>query len=353
MSSDKVTIFYTGATGYIGGSVLQRLFEHPNRQNFDITALVRNTDKAEILEAQFSLKTVVGSLQDHEKLSTLAEDAHIVINTADCDDVDAMKAILRGMKARHDKTGDVPLLIHTSGAAELADDAGGEYSSDTIYSDLNISAIEALPPSAFHRPVTLLVVAADVDGYARTHVIMPSIIYGVGTGPLFDAGIANPHTIVVPMLMRAALQRGSVGILGKGASRWGNVHLSDTADVYIRLLDALLSSPDKVSHGREGYFFVENGEHGAEDIANSFAEPLFTLGRISVREPVQYTKEELVKYFGSEYIGRIMFTNARLTADRTRRELGWSPKHTPRDFLDGLKLEVESFVKKLDADRST
>ncbi|KAI0648486.1 NAD-P-binding protein [Trametes meyenii] len=327
MSSNKASLFFTGATGYIGGSVLQRLFEHPNRQNFDITTLVRNADKAKILETKFGLRTAVGSLQDHEKLATLAENAHIVINTADCDDVDVMKAILRGIKARHDKTGDVPLLVHTSGAAELTDDAGGEYTSDTIYSDLNISAIEALPPTAFHRPVTLLVVAADVAGYARTHIIMPSIIYGVGTGPFFDAGIANPHTIIVPMLVRIALERGSVGTLGTGVSRWGNVHISDTADVY---------------------FFVENGEHTAIDIANSFAEPLFALGRTSSREPVKYTKEELVKYFGSEYIGRMMFTNARLTADRTRRELGWSPKYVPRDFLEGLKHEVEGYVKKLD-----
>lgn len=32
---------------------------------------------------------------------------------ADCDDVDALKAILSGLKARHEKTGDLPLLIHT------------------------------------------------------------------------------------------------------------------------------------------------------------------------------------------------------------------------------------------------
>lgn len=32
---------------------------------------------------------------------------------ADCDDVAALKAILSGLKAMHEKTGDIPLLIHT------------------------------------------------------------------------------------------------------------------------------------------------------------------------------------------------------------------------------------------------
>jgi uncharacterized protein YbjT (DUF2867 family) len=31
--------------GYIGGSVLQRLLEHPKRDSFEITALVRSATK--------------------------------------------------------------------------------------------------------------------------------------------------------------------------------------------------------------------------------------------------------------------------------------------------------------------
>lgn len=79
------------------------------------------------------MKTIVGSLEDLDKLSALSENAHVVIHTvrawyrehlsrltnshwycqADCDHLDAIKAILSGLKARHEKTGDLPLLIHT------------------------------------------------------------------------------------------------------------------------------------------------------------------------------------------------------------------------------------------------
>lgn len=69
------------SAGYIGGSVLQRILSHPNVSTFEITALVRSTRKAEILESKFRLKTLVGSLQDLEKLTENAEGADIVIHT--------------------------------------------------------------------------------------------------------------------------------------------------------------------------------------------------------------------------------------------------------------------------------
>lgn len=37
---------------------------------------------------------------------------------ADADDLVATNAFLAGFKARHEKTGDVPVLIHTSGTGQ-------------------------------------------------------------------------------------------------------------------------------------------------------------------------------------------------------------------------------------------
>ncbi|KAI0648487.1 NAD-P-binding protein [Trametes meyenii] len=348
MSADKISIFFTGATGYIGGTVLQRLFEHPRWQSFDIILLVRNTEKAKFLEDKYGLKIALASLQELDKLSALAEDARVVIHMADNDDVDAVKAILSGMRARHEKTGELPLLIHTSGVGEIIDDAWGDYVSDTVYSDLDIPKIEALPSTALHRPVDLLVVAADIAGYARTHIVLPSFVYGVGKGPLYDAGVANPQTALIPMHVRAALLRGNVGIMGKGLSRWASVHIQDMADMYIRMLDALLTNPDNVSHGREGYFFAENGENSTAEMLRVISNALFALGRVTNPELVLYTHEDLEKYFENVIIGRLLFTNSRCSADRARRELGWTPKHTSKDCLDGLIHEVELVVQELD-----
>lgn len=76
--SSKQRIFFTGATGYIGGAVLQRLLQDGT---FEITALVRNADKAKKLN-ELGIKTVVGSLDDAEKIVAASAAADIVFNTA-------------------------------------------------------------------------------------------------------------------------------------------------------------------------------------------------------------------------------------------------------------------------------
>ncbi|KAI0635602.1 NAD-P-binding protein [Trametes polyzona] len=351
MSSNAITIFLTGATGYIGGSILQRLLSHPNKKNFEITALVRNADKAKRLESEFGVKTVVGSLQDLDKLATLAENAHVVIHTADCDDVDAIKAILRGLKARHEKTGDLPLLIHTSGLAEVGDDSKGESVNEKVWSDLNIPDIESLPPTAPHRPVDLLVVAADQDGYVRSHIVLPGYIYGVAKGPLFDAGISNAYTILTPLLSRIALQHGKVAVLNKGVSVWANVHIDDVTDLYLQLFDTLLTTPEKVSHGRDGYFFGANGEASLVDTLKVFAEVLHSEGRIPSPEVVNLSLEEMAKYYGNEFLARVIFSNTRSQGERARREIGWAPKHTAKELFEGLPAELRDLLKKEDENK--
>lgn len=73
----KPDTFHTA--GYIGGSVLQQILQHPDASTFDITVLVRDASKAKFLETKFGVKTVVGSMEDLESLSLLAENAHVVV----------------------------------------------------------------------------------------------------------------------------------------------------------------------------------------------------------------------------------------------------------------------------------
>jgi hypothetical protein len=56
---------------------------------------------------------------------------------------------------------------------------------------------------------------------------LPSTIYGVASNPLVDAGIQNPHSIQIPLLIKASLDRGRAGMVGKGAALWPDVHIDD------------------------------------------------------------------------------------------------------------------------------
>lgn len=72
----RILIF--GATGYIGGSVLARLLEHPKRDSFEITAVIRSATKAKDFEP-FGIKTIIGSLDDDDVLERAASGADVVI----------------------------------------------------------------------------------------------------------------------------------------------------------------------------------------------------------------------------------------------------------------------------------
>ncbi|OSC98273.1 NAD-P-binding protein [Trametes coccinea BRFM310] len=346
-SAAKTPIFLTGATGYIGGSVLQRLLQHPNADNFDITVIVRNAEKAKILESKFGVKVVVGTHQDLDKLETLAENAHVVFHCADADDLPAAQAILSGLRKRHAKLGDLPILIHTSGTGELTDDARGMYATDTIYSDLNVEQIKSIPPTAFHRNVDLTIMEADEQGYVRAHIILPSTIYGISEGPLFEAGVSNPHSIQIPLLIKGSLDRKRAGIVGLGKALWPDVHINDVADLYIVLFDSAVSNPEKTGHGWEGFYFGENGEHSWYQISRAIGEAMVELGLTDDPEPTPFSTDELIKYFGSEAAGNYSGSNSRCRADRGR-SIGWKPRYTTDDMLKSIKPEVIAFKKKLE-----
>lgn len=59
--------------------MLSRLLSHPNKDTFEITALVRSEEKAKKLES-FGVKTVIGSYEDMALVERLAEDAHVVFS---------------------------------------------------------------------------------------------------------------------------------------------------------------------------------------------------------------------------------------------------------------------------------
>ena len=70
-------LFVTGATGYIGGDALYAIATA--RPEYEITALVRNTDKGAKVAAQFaSVKLVYGDLDSNALIEDESRAADIV-----------------------------------------------------------------------------------------------------------------------------------------------------------------------------------------------------------------------------------------------------------------------------------
>ncbi|KAI0710132.1 NAD-P-binding protein [Earliella scabrosa] len=331
------TVFLIGATGYIGGAVLARLLEEKKYAlpKTHITVLTRSGEKARRLRA-FGLEPVVGSLDDLKTLEEIATKSDVVIQCADADHMRANKAILGGLRKRHEASGTTPILIHTSGTAVLSDNARGMHGTDTIYYDSDPDQLETIPLTQPHRDVDLNIVAADKEGYVKTFIVLPSTVYGIASNPLVDAGIANPQSMQIPKLIEASIDRRQAGMVGLGINVHPNVHIDDLADLYRVILDAALAG-QQIGHGREGFYFGENGEHTLYQIAEAIGCALQELRLADNATPSTFTKHELDKYFaGSESLG----TNVRCRGERSRA-IGWRPTMTATDLLKSIKPEIE------------
>ncbi|KAH9840267.1 uncharacterized protein C8Q71DRAFT_795377 [Rhodofomes roseus] len=345
----KTEILFLGATGYLGAGILTRLQNHPKASEFSITALVRSTEKGEALKKfNPTLKYAVGSLfdkADYPVIEDLGKKADIVFSCADADYLPWTTALLKGLKARFDATAVAPVLIHISGTGILlfTSDPAGDHS------DLDLADVKAVPPTALHRNVDLAAIAADEAGYVKTYLVCPPLIAGLASGPMYDAGLAHRHSIQAPALMRPALDRKQAGVVGDGKGAWAAVHVNDVADMYMLLFDKIVSGAPGVGHGWEGYYYLENGELSWNAIASAIGKALVELGAAKSPEVTPFTKDEITKYYKSEFASSVVSSTCRCKGERARA-LGWTPKYSVTDIVAGFKTEVEFLWKKAQAE---
>jgi len=88
-----MNIFVTGAAGYIGGSVAQRLVASGHR----VRGLVRTSAKAALL-AESGIEPVVGTLDDDELLMREARAGDAVIDAASADHAPSVRALIAALE---------------------------------------------------------------------------------------------------------------------------------------------------------------------------------------------------------------------------------------------------------------
>lgn len=338
------SIFFIGATGYIGSSVLSAILKEVD-QDTKVTILARNAKVLPGFEAVDKRITAVqGSLGDHAQLTSLAAAHDVVINTAEADDLGAAQALLKGLKERHEKTGSRPIFIQTSGTGVLTDDAYGAFAGTEVFTDAEpeptanppLLPISDLKPARFHRKVDLALEAADKDGYVYTYIILPASIYGISQTVFSEKGLANPQSLQVPYVTRIGIDRKVAAAFGEGKNLWPNVEIHDLAELYA-LVYRQATAPGPGDHGANGYFFAETAEYSLQQVYDAVGAQLFALGLIDSPTPTPLSDEELNKYMGgSRYTG----SNSRARAVHSRR-LGWKPVNNGNEpFIASIKEDV-------------
>ncbi|RMZ89121.1 hypothetical protein DV736_g3638, partial [Chaetothyriales sp. CBS 134916] len=327
-------VFTTGATGYIGGDFLYALVQkHPD---WDITALVRNSDKGAKVTAAFpKVKLVYGTTQSAGNvIEDEAAKADIIYHFADsADDVPGTTAIVKGLQKK--KTHG--FYIHTSGTGILTHEtmSTGRFGDDflNVYNDWDgIVELTNLPDDALHRNVDKIVLAAGSDTI-KTAIVSPPTIYGPGRGP------DNTRSIQVYRATEAILKHKKGFVIGKGKNVWHEVHVHDLSDLYILLGEAAAGSVDgaPATWNDQGYYLAENGRFVWGEILRNVAEEAHKQGFLPESTANSLGLEEVQKFLESGHY--LVGTTSRGEAIRARKLLGWKP-HRP-----SLEDEVPDIVK--------
>jgi nucleoside-diphosphate-sugar epimerase len=282
-------VFVTGASGYIGGSVAERLRD----SGHEVLGLVRSEEKGRLLKER-GITPLLGTLDEAAILINGARQADAVLHAANADHSRAVETLVAALE-RSGK-----LLIHTSGSSIVADDAFGEYTSPVVFTE--DTYFEPVPDRQPRVAINRAVRQAGIDKGIRTVVICPSMIYGAGRG-------LQPDSDQIPKLTALSQQIGAGVYFGKGLSRYSNVHIDDLVDLYLLAIEKAPAA---------SFFFAENGEASFKEIAESISRTLGFGGRtqsLSVADVIR--QYDAAARYGAAANSRVSAVNA--------RRLGWRP----------------------------
>jgi nucleoside-diphosphate-sugar epimerase len=284
-------IFLTGATGYIGSAVFDALV----RGGHDVTALVRNSEKARRV-AKRGGHPVVGDLADPESFRAAADAQDGYVHAAydsrsrrgpsiERAALEAMLAAARRPRTAGTQTPAKRFVVYTSEvwilgrAQEPADEK------------TPINPIEF----AAWRPGNEQLVLDAANENLRTAIVRPGLIYGGSNGIVGD-------------LFKSA-SNGLVRVVGDGNNHWPLVYDRDVADLYARIV---------MREDAAGVYYAnDEGDERVNDIVDAIKP--YVQVRPDVRHvPIEEARSKMGPYADALALDQVV-------RSPRARALGWAP----------------------------
>lgn len=275
-------VFVTGATGYIGSVVAEKLKD----SGHEVIGLARSQESAKVLE-RHSHAALRASLTDDAALRDAARAADGVIHVAatggpDQAEVDtqAVATMLQALE------GTAKPILYTSGVWVLGDTGERQADEET--------PTKAADLVSWRPTIEERVLGADLRGM----VIRPAIVYGRGGG-------------IPALFVTWGRQRGAVPTIGEGSQHWPFVHVEDLADLYVR---ALAEAPaGTLLHAADG------SVHTMREVADAASHAAGVPGKVEPW-PLEAARQTLGGFADA------LALDQRVSAERARSLLGWQPK---------------------------
>jgi nucleoside-diphosphate-sugar epimerase len=284
-------IFLTGATGYIGSAVFDALV----RGGHDVTALVRNSEKARRV-AKRGGHPVIGDLADPESFRAAADGQDGYVHAAydsrsgrgpsiERAALDTILAAARRPRTAGSHTPAKRLVVYTSGIWILG------RTQEPADEKAPINPIEI----AAWRPDNEQLVLDAADENLRTAIVRPGLIYGGSNGMVGD-------------LFKSA-SNGLVRVVGDGNNHWPLIYDRDVADLYARLV---------VREDAAGVYHAnDEGDERVNDIVDAI-KPYVPV-RPDVRHvPIDEARSKMGAYADALALDQVI-------RSPRARALGWAP----------------------------
>jgi nucleoside-diphosphate-sugar epimerase len=289
----------SGATGFIGSHVLRELQEHGH----EVTALVRDASKAEILADRGATPTVV-DLYDRAAVVGVLRDADAAIHTAspgDATSADLDSAVADA--AIEAFVGSDKPYLQISGL--------WIYGNNPSVSEQ--SPIDSPPLVAWKEQIEQRVLAApDI----RAVLIAPGVAYGDSGGGIPGLLLASPRD-----------DAGNLIMLGNGQQHWSTVHVADLANFFRLVLE---------EDSARGRYVIGNGQ-------DPTVAELTEAAAVAAGAPgaVPGSDDEAKARLG-DYFAEVLLLDQGTVAAKARAELGWTPSHPGlvEEFRDGSYRKV-------------
>lgn len=360
MDSQQPSILVTGATGYIGGTVVNQLLssQNPALVNSCLTLLLRGNSRADDYRKAWGDRSnpfVYEGLDDIETTTNIAAEHDIVLNMTLGFHAASAQALLRGLAQRKVKTGRPVYMVQLSGASNLGDQpVTGAYVEDQEFDDARDDIYaserirEALRPY-LQRTTELGVIDEGLRLGVKTLVIMPPLVFGVGTG------LHNRISVQIPVYVEAALQYGKGVVVGEGKGELDHVHVRDLASLYeIVVVDIIKTHGANLPQGKKGIMFASNGRHNWEEVGRRVGQECFIEGVIPDYHLQNLTSEEGAKAFKAyaDLVGGDLAEielglccNSRTVAS-VARGLGWEPTRGRHEWMRGFRDDVIAVLER-------